>query len=162
MTDTGMPAGTRVELFARSSLPSVAARRRDTIRTRLERLTADGHVSSVTVHTWNAKVPAEGTAFENLVYDSFSDWAADGAVDLEPFFDTRECFSHQTGERGTKLVLPALSLAVYRDDTLQSVYPHSTPTGARTVMDCLQALESGHPDRDDDQDTERRLAEASD
>lgn len=162
MTDTGIPAGPRVELFARSSLPSVVARRRDTVQTRLERLAADGHVSSVTVHTWDTKVPVEGNAFENLLYDSFGDWATDCAVDLAPFFDTRECFSRQTGERGTKLVLPALSLAVYRDETLQSVYPHSTPTGARTVMDCLQALESGRPEGDDDQNRDRRLAEASD
>jgi hypothetical protein len=166
MTGHQTPARTRVELFARSSLPSVAAQRRDTVTRRLEQLADVGHVSTVSVHTWQKKVPVEGDALENVLYETFSEWATDVGIGLEPFFDTRECFSRQTGERGTKLVLPAISLAVYRDDDLQSVYPHSTPTGARTVMDCLNALESGKSEPDDESDTdpetEESLVEAAD
>lgn len=164
MTGHRTPGRTRVELFARSTLPSVAAQRRDTVTRRLERLADEGHVATVTVHTWEKKVPVEGTTLENMLYETFTEWATDVGVDLDPFFDTRECYSWQNGERGTKLVLPAISLAVYRDDTLQSVYPHSTPNGARTVMDCLNALESSRhePDHDTDTETEEPLVDAAD
>jgi hypothetical protein len=162
MTGDGTPVGTRVELFARSSLPSAVARRRDTVIGRLEGLAEDGHIATLDVHTWEKKVPVDGNAFENVVYEAFHEWAGSAGVELSPFFDTRECYSSRTGERGTRLVLPALSVAVYRDDDLQSVYPHSTATDARTVMDCLHALESGHGQRDEDPDTERRPVEAAD
>jgi hypothetical protein len=51
-----------------------------------------------------------------------------------------------TGDRGERLVLPALCIAIYRDGRLQTVYPHSTPQGSRTVLDCLNAIETVETD----------------
>jgi hypothetical protein len=56
----------------------------------------------------------------------------------------------ETGERGDRLVLPALCVAIYRNETLQTVYPHSTPQGSRTVLDCLDAIETVETDPDPD------------
>lgn len=141
MAGNGRVTGTRIELFARSSLPEVAARRRDDVAGRLERLAREGHVDDVTIHTWEKKVPLSAEV-EHERYERFEEWAADTGVSLDPFFDTRTCYSMETGERGTWLIRPALCLAVYRDGDLDAVYPHSTNDGSRSVLDCLQAIEA--------------------
>ena len=142
MTGNGSTAGTRVELYARSSLPEVASRRRDEVAGRLKQLTEDGHVDDVAIRTWDKKVPLSGDYDELDEYEQFRNWADETGVVLEPFFDTRSCYSMESGERGEWLVLPALCLAVYRDGDLDAVYPHSTNDGSRSVLDCLHAIES--------------------
>lgn len=142
MTGDGSTAGTRIELFARSTLPEVASRRRDQVAARLEQLAADGHVTDVTVETWERKVPLSENHDELTRYDRFRTWADETGVSLDPFFDTRTCYSMETGDRGEWLVLPALCLAVYRDGELDAVYPHSTNDGSRSVLDCLNAIEA--------------------
>jgi hypothetical protein len=142
MSGEGTSTGTRVELYARESLPEAAMRRRDRVAGALSELAESGHVAQVEIHTWATKVPVDGDSTELDRYERFRAWTEDVGVELEPFFDTRQCYSMETGERGEQLVLPALCLAVYRDDRLQSVYPHSTNDGSRSVMDCLRAIES--------------------
>ncbi|RXK49019.1 HTH domain-containing protein [Halorientalis pallida] len=142
MTGNGSTAGTWVELFARSSLPEVASRRRDEVAGRLKQLAEDGYVGDVAIRTWNKKVPLSGDHDELGEYERFRDWADETGVALEPFFDTRSCYSMESGERGEWLVLPALCLAVYRDGDLDAVYPHSTNDGSRSVLDCIRAIEA--------------------
>jgi hypothetical protein len=164
MTETETIEGTRAELFSRSTLPRAAASRRDAIADRLRRLAADGHVSTVAFDSWTGKVPIDASAPERDRYERFDDWADEVGVALDPFFETRECYSTTDGSRGTFLVLPALCLALYRDDRLQTVYPHSTPTGARSVMDGLNAIETVRTDPRDfaPDDGERERLEAAD
>lgn len=138
----GNTAGTRVELYARETLPSVAQKRRERVADRLRDLTGDGCVSAVEVSSWPKTVPTDGTGHEADRYEEFSAWADERAVSLAPFFETRQCYSPATGEKGWRLVLPALCLAVYRDGDLRCVYPHSTNDGSRSVMDGLRAIES--------------------
>jgi len=142
MTGHGNGAGIRVESYARSSLPRVAERRRATVEQRLEGLVGAGHVTALDTATWEKKVPLDEPSPERRRYEAFESWADDVGVSLQPFFDTRDCYSMETGERGEWLVLPALCVAIYREDRLQTVYPHSTPQGARTVLDCLTAIET--------------------
>lgn len=149
MSGNGTREGVRVELYARSSLPSVAQRRRETVERRLDELVDAGHVGALETETWNKKVPLDEPSFERDRYAEFEQWAGDVGVSLVPFFDTRDCYSMDTGERGDRLVLPAICLAIYRDETLQTVYPHSTPQGSRTVLDCLNAIETVETDPDD-------------
>ncbi|MFD1588679.1 HTH domain-containing protein [Halorientalis brevis] len=151
MSGDGTTEGTRVELYARSSLPEIAEKRRDQIATRLDELANAGHISQVEIHNWRKKVSLTADCREQTRYEAFTEWADEVGVDLAPFFDTRTCYSMDSGEKGERLVLPALCLAVYRDGTLQSVYPHSTNDGSRSVMDCLRAIESARrrtPDPD--------------
>lgn len=149
MSENGTREGVRVELYARSSLPSVAQRRRATVARRLEDLVAAGHVGSLETETWSKKVALDEPSFERERYAAFREWASEVGVSLDPFFDTRDCYSMDTGERGERLVLPALCIAIYRNGTLQTVYPHSTPQGSRTVLDCLNAIETVETDPDD-------------
>lgn len=157
MDDNRSTGGKRVEFYARSTLPDVAVSRRDEVRGRLRRLADEGRLDVVETYSWPRKIPVEGDRRERRLYEQFRTWADDVGVSLSPFFDTRECYSMDTGDRGPRLVLPALCLAVYRDDRLRTVYPHSTVTGSRTVMDCLEALESGR--RDHTETEESDLAE---
>jgi hypothetical protein len=159
MKTSGSADGTRVELYARSTLPDVAERRRDEIVNRFRKLAAEGHFSTVEVHAWQKKVPLDEESRERRQYDEFAAWTADVGVDLDPFFDTRECYSMASGDLGEQLVLPALCIAIYRGDELQSVYPHSTPTGSRTVMDCVQAIEDAHVELPTDEASDLELAE---
>lgn len=142
MNGNGTSEGMRVELYARQSLPDIAANRRDQVAGRLKQLADNGHVSEVTIHNWDKKVHVDAECREMDLYEEFLAWATEVGVGLEPFFDTRNCYSMETGEKGDQLVFPALCVAVYRDDTLQSVYPHSTNDGSRSVMDCLRTIES--------------------
>lgn len=159
MTGHGTREGIRVELYARSSLPTAAERRRATVERRLENLADAGHVTQLETETWETKVPLDESSPEWDRYDEFADWADEVGVSLEPFFDTRDCYSMTTGERGERLVLPALCIAIYRDDRLQTVYPHSTPQGSRSVLDCLNAIETVETEP---RDFERRPADDSD
>ncbi|WP_136715260.1 HTH domain-containing protein [Halorientalis salina] len=142
MSGDGTRSGTRVELYARTSLSNVAGKRRDQVATQLEELATAGHISHVEIHNWTKKVPLDAESRERRRYEQFSEWAEDVGVDLAPFFDTRTCYSMDSGAKGECLVLPVLCLAVYRDETLQSVYPHTTNDGSRSVMDCLRSIES--------------------
>jgi hypothetical protein len=150
MSGHGTQEGVRVELYARSSLPSVAQRRRETVERRLEDLVGAGHVGALETETWDKKVPLDEPTFERARFEEFEEWASEVGVSLDPFFDTRDCYSMETGERGDRLVLPALCVAIYRNETLQTVYPHSTPQGSRTVLDCLDAIETVETDPDPD------------
>jgi len=162
MTGNGTMEGVRVELYARSSLPSVAERRRETVENRLEGMAEEGHVATVGTETYRKKVPVDDPSPERSLYREFETWASEVGVDLDPFFETRECYSMETGERGQRLVLPALCIAIYRDDRLQTVYPHSTPQGSRSVMDCLNAIETVETDsRDGTDERERDPIEAA-
>jgi hypothetical protein len=142
MPGNGSTEGTWIELFARSSLPEVAARRRDEVAGRLQRLADDGHVDDVTIHSWEKKVPLADASESDDRYDRFTAWAEETGVSLAPFFDVRSCYSMETGERGEWLVRPVLCLAVYREGDLDAVYPHSTGDGSRSVLDCLRAIEA--------------------
>lgn len=134
---------TTVELYARSPLPGVVAERRETVADRLSSLSDRGRLAAFDVATWQPKVPLAGDEPEVELFDRFSEWAEGAGVGLEPFFETRTCYSMETGEVGERLVLPVLCLGIYRDDRLASVYPHAADGETRSVMDGLRALESG-------------------
>lgn len=144
MTGEGTTGETRVELYARRELSSVAERRYEQVVDRLRDLAAAGHVAAVDTHTWPKTVPERSGDRESDRYERFVTWADERAVSLAPFFETRQRYASETGEAGTQLVLPALCLAVYRDGSLGCVYPHSTNDGSRSVMDGLRAIETAH------------------
>lgn len=151
MSGDGTRSGTRVELYARGSLSEVAGKRRDQVATRLNELASTGHISQVEIHNWTKKVPLDAESRERTLYEQFSEWADAVGVELRPYFHTRTCYSMDSGAKGERLVLPVLCLAVYRDETLQSVYPHTANDGPRSVMDCLRSIESARqraPDAD--------------
>jgi len=132
----------RAELYVRETLPTPARQCSQRIVARLERLAADGLLGEFSVSSWAKRLAIEGSAHpsQRTRYNEFSDWARRNGVRLTPFFDTRECYSMQTGEKRTELVFPAICLAIYEDGELQTVTPHASGETTTTVADSLDRL----------------------
>lgn len=149
MPTTPWAEATRAELFVRSDLPAPANLCRRSIVSRLDALVASGVLDACSVSSWDKRVPldAAGDGRTELdLYRRFDRWAADVGARLDPFFDTRECYSWTTGERRTELVLPAACLALYDGDDLLAVAPHADASGDVTVADALDRLTDGEAD----------------
>ncbi|WP_226021329.1 HTH domain-containing protein [Halomicrobium salinisoli] len=133
----------RAELYVREDLPKpVRDCRRRTIA-HLERLVAAGALDGFEVTSWAKRVPLEGASTprpERDCFNAFSAWAREAGVRLAPFFDTRLCYSMETGEKRTELVTPAVCLAVYDGEDLRRVAPYATEEGTTTVTECLDEL----------------------
>ena len=133
----------RATLFVRADLPEPSTRRLKAVETRLQKLRRGGVFDAVETKVWNKRVPVEGDGDhpERSRHEEFAEWASDAGACLAPFFDTRECYSFETGERRTELVLPALCLAVYEDGELTQVAPFACNGTPHSVEDCLDDFE---------------------
>jgi hypothetical protein len=135
--------GTRARLHVRETLPYPVRGRRERVADELSALVAAGTLAEFDVVTWDKRIPADGSGDPELrdTYLAFETWAEDRGVSLSPFFETRECYSWGTGERGTWMVLPALCLAVYEDGELESVYPHRDGDTYHSVWAGIDSLD---------------------
>lgn len=131
---------THVELYARSTLPKAADRRREAVATRLDRLAERGCIDGYRIAAWRKRVPVTADTPERRAYERFREWAADEGVSLSPSFSTRECYDRETGEKREELVVPALCLAVYEGEELVEVYPHADGDRPQSVVGGLSAL----------------------
>ncbi|MFC6976317.1 HTH domain-containing protein [Halomicroarcula sp. GCM10025709] len=101
-----------------------------------------GAVDETTTTTWAKRVPIEdcGARTERARYNEFAAWARQAGATLAPFFDTRLCYSMQTGEKREELVMPAMCVAVYEDGDLTRVAPATGDDGPTSIEDCLTDL----------------------
>jgi len=144
MSNTECPSTRRAELFVRAALPKPSTRRRAAVENRLRELRCSGAIDAFETTIWEKRVPVAGEDCpERSRYVEFVAWAREVGASLAPFFDTRECYSFETGEKRTELVMPALCLAVYEDDELTQVAPFARGGSAQSVEDCLDDLEAG-------------------
>ncbi|WP_324662137.1 HTH domain-containing protein [Haloarcula sediminis] len=148
MSNPECPRTRRVELFVRAELPRMSEYRRTAVERRLHRLECAGVLDQYGTTTWEKRVPvADEDCPERGRYEVFRDWAARADATLSPFFDTRCCYSWETGERRTELVMPALCLAVYEDEKLVQVAPCARGGTTHSIEDCLDDLEAGRVPR---------------
>jgi hypothetical protein len=134
--------GVRLELYVRDELPPPATQQSAEIRDRLQRLDRESVIRELTTRKWPSRTPLAGVSPTiRDRYLAFTQWEAAGELRLRPFFAIRECFTPREGERTDWLVLPAICLAVYVDDSLEMVYPHASETGNCTVEDGVAWLE---------------------
>lgn len=145
MPATERTGDVRATLFVRDSLPTQATRSSQTIIARLERLEADGLLEACSVTSWAKRLPLDGDEADGQRdrYNEFCDWARERGVRLTPCFDTRECYSMETGKKRTELVFPAICLAVYEDGDLETVAPYVDGSETVTVTDCLDRIAEG-------------------
>lgn len=138
--------GVRLELFVRSSVPSPAYECQSSAIERLRTLDDTENIEGVRVRPWEKRVPlTEGTrepGSSREIYESLSEWAREHGANLQPFFETRECYSSVTGKAHTALVLPVTCLVVSKNERLHGVFPHATENRSYTVADALDALET--------------------
>jgi hypothetical protein len=144
MPNTECPPARRAELFIRADLPTPSERRQAAVESRLQQLRCAGAVDDYETTVWDKRVPvADADCPERSRYEEFRDWATDAGATLSPFFDTRLCYSWTTGEKRTELVMPALCLALYEDDTLVQVAPFARGGTPHSIESCLDDLEAG-------------------
>ncbi|WP_277541224.1 HTH domain-containing protein [Haloarcula laminariae] len=144
MSKTECPQTRRAELFVRADLPTLSEKRRAAVEKRLQELQCAGAIDATETTVWEKRVPvADDDCPEQTRYEEFLDWAIEAGATLSPFFDTRLCYSWETGEKRTELVLPALCLAVYEDDDLVQVAPFARGGTPHSIEECLDDLESG-------------------
>lgn len=144
MSNTECPSTRRAELFVRSDLPEISEHRRTEIESRLQELLCGDVLDEMSTTVWNKRVPVEGcdSRPERSLYNEFAEWAADAGVCLAPFFDTRICYSWETGQKRKELVLPALCLAIYEDGELARLAPFARGGTPHSIDDSLDELES--------------------
>ncbi len=133
----------RAELYVREDLPKPVQNCRRRCIAHLERLVAAGALDGFDVTSWAKRVPLESDGTprpERDCFNAFSAWAREADVRLAPFFDTRLCYSMETGEKRTELVTPAVCLAIYDGDDLRRVAPCASEDGTTTVTECLDEL----------------------
>ena len=144
MPNTECPRTRRGELFVRADLPTPSERRRRAVENRLQRLQCADVIERFETTVWEKRVPvADEDCQERTRYEEFRDWAAEAGATLSPFFDTRRCYSWETAEKRTDLVMPALCLALYEDDELVQVAPFARGGTPHSIEECLDDLEAG-------------------
>ena len=133
----------RVELYLRESAPHAARQSQLTVLGRLRALAEAAVVDEVTVTTWAHRVdstePVPSPA--STTHEAFEEWASQGGVSLGPAFDSHDCHSAFTGSHYRTTVYPVMCVAVYEDDDLVEVYPHSRNGRSVSVLDGLAMFE---------------------
>lgn len=142
MSQTDYPGERRAVLHVRSDLPAPSEKRRTAVEAELQELACKGVLDEYETRAWEKRVPVDsgGPCRERDLYNEFAEWAREADVCLAPFFDTRLCYSTETGERRKELVLPALCLTIYEDGELVQVAPCAAAGRAESVDDCLERL----------------------
>jgi len=144
MQNTECPRTRRAELFVRTDLPTPSEKRRNAIERRLSDLQCAGTIDEHETTMWEKRVPvADEDCPERTRYEEFLEWASEAGVSLAPFFDTRLCYSWDTCEKRTELVMPAICLALYEDDELVRIAPFARGGTAHSIEDCLDDLDAG-------------------
>lgn len=111
-------------LYCRASTTTATAI--DRYHSALTELSNAGVLDGVEVVTWPTRVELSAGADSVAAdaYDRFAEWADEEGCRLAPAFDVEAYESTFTGESGTALVTPVVSVAVYEDDELAAVYPY--------------------------------------
>lgn len=113
---------------------------------RLQRLDREGLLTDLRVQVWPAAVRRSPEAVETTVdeyYAQFAAWADREGKAIEPAFEVCPRHSRFTGESHEVLRPPMLCLALYEDDRLGAVFPHTDGDGVHTVADAVDALVDG-------------------
>lgn len=112
----------------------------------LRRCEEDGTVGDLAVRSWPAEVAVDRDGpYAEVVdrYDEFVDWADDNGVSVEPAFRLRTATSLVEDGSRRVLVTPVLSLALYLEDRLLAVYPHTDGETTVGAPDAVASLRTG-------------------
>ncbi|MFD1642896.1 HTH domain-containing protein [Halohasta litorea] len=138
-----------VRLFVRADPELGCEKQKQAVLDRLEGLDADDRIDDYEVNVWTKAIriagPLEGTTYYQRVFDhftAFQQWAVKESVALKSAFNVEEVNCEITDETYRVLSLPCLCLAVYEDDELRGVYPHTDDETTRTINHCLDRLEA--------------------
>lgn len=120
----------------------------DPVEERIERARACERtdlLDRVVVRSWPDTVRFDDDGPHREVLDEFGrfeEWARRRGVSIRPPFETRTRTSIVEDDDVEVLVTPVLCLAVYRDERLVAVFPHSDGEVTYTVEDALDRIEA--------------------
>jgi hypothetical protein len=117
---------------------------RTSVIDRLSSLAATEVIGSFRVETWPDELAvSEHTEHSQVVerYKEFLLWADDHDCSITPPFE-RRTVSPLIGESRDVLTLPIMCLAVYEDDDLAGVYPHTSDGRTTSVVDYLDEYDN--------------------
>lgn len=131
---------------------------------RLQRLAKDenGPLDDLDIDMWGPSTGITQTERRDPVgtretVAEFKRWADAYGYTLRPAFDWHSGDSADTGDG--QIVTPLITLAVYKGERLQAVYPHVDDDTVHTIHDGVEALESmaglGDAEQADDEQSER-------
>lgn len=106
----------------------------------------EGAIDALLLRTWpeEAKLSDDGP-FPEVVetFERFEAWAERQGVSVRPPFEVRTSESLLTDDAEQVLVTPLLCLALYREDSLVGVYPHSDGDETVTATEAIASLRTG-------------------
>lgn len=115
----------------------------------VQQLESAGKVDSLSIHAWPDKITlSEKTPYAEAIeeFRKMEAWADEQDVSIRPPFDVRTTTSSFTNETTTILRTPIMCLAVYADNRLANVFPHSRSEEQYSVTDAIAALRTGDID----------------
>lgn len=107
---------------------------------------ANGDIDSLLLRSWPDEVALTETSPNQEVVDCFErfeQWADAHGVSVRPPFAIRTSTSLVSDDSRPVLVTPLLCLALYYDDSLVGVYPHSDGETTDTATEAIAALRTG-------------------
>ena len=141
-----------VTLFVRADPELGCEKQKQAVLDRLAALEADGRITDYEINVWTKAIriagALEGTTYYQRVFDhftAFQQWAVRESVALKSGFNMESVDCEITDETYRILSLPCLCLAVYEDDELCAVYPHTDSGTTRTIGDGLDRLDANRP-----------------
>lgn len=106
----------------------------------------EGAIDSLVLRSWPDKVAlTESSPFQEAVeaFERFERWAEGRGVSVRPPFEVRSVESRISDTEREVLSTPLIAVAVYRDEHLTGVYPHTDGDETYTVADAIAKLRTG-------------------
>ena len=116
----------------------------------LQRLETEDVIDAVTVQAWPDTVPlTDTTPYTEVVdlFNRFTLWADQQDRSITPPFTVRTQSTIASDDSRRILTTPMLCLAVYSDQMLTAVYPHTDGDDHYSVADAIAALKTGEFDQ---------------
>jgi hypothetical protein len=109
----------------------------------LHRLESRNSIENLAVHAWPGRIIlSEQTPYTEAInaFEQMEAWASEHGFSIQPPFSVQTTTSGFTGETQTKLRTPIMCLAIYVDDQLVNVFPHSRSDDQYSVSDAIVSL----------------------
>lgn len=143
-SDPERTATPRTELRVRHAVQPAVQDRITEIRSELNQLAREGYIEEPDVVVWGTHIdmrPENERTNHYETYVDFAAWAARNDYDLGPGFRLHRSSTMFDEDEYPVVTVPLVSLAVYEDNEVTAVFPHSADGSVNTIEDGLKYLQ---------------------